>query len=113
MADMVKIAVVEKNVYEKNKVLYRDDIITLAFHKGKFLTPIEFEELFNNGNAKDIKIQLAQLTDKCDEWCPHCETEVELDTDFKMQICPNCGKPIAPCNLCGGICVKPCPLGCR
>lgn len=109
----IKIAVVDNEVYEKYNFLYNNDFISLAFHKGRFLTPTEFEEMFNEGNAKDMKIYFAELNDKCDEWCPHCETEVELDTEFKMQICPNCGKPIAPCNLCGGVCVNPCPLGCR
>jgi glycyl-tRNA synthetase len=40
----------------------------------------------------------------------------EQMTDYineKGIVCPNCGKPIAPCNLCGGNCVTPCPLGCN
>lgn len=48
------------------------------------------------------------------EYCPHCETEVELSNEFKVQICPNCGKHIVPCNLCPllaeGNCQGLCPL---
>ena len=51
---------------------------------------------------------------KIDEYCPHCECEVELDNDFKVQICPNCGKHIVPCNLCPLLeenrCHNICPL---
>lgn len=35
-----------------------------------------------------------------DEFCPHCETEVELKPVFSVQVCPNCGELILPCNLC-------------
>lgn len=34
------------------------------------------------------------------EWCPFCEDEVELKAEFKIQICPNCGRPIIPCSIC-------------
>lgn len=34
------------------------------------------------------------------EYCPHCDTEVTLTDEFKVQICPECGKYIVPCNLC-------------
>lgn len=48
------------------------------------------------------------------EYCPHCETEVELSNEFKVQICPNCGKHIVSCNLCPllaeGNCQGLCPL---
>ena len=46
------------------------------------------------------------------EYCPLCETEVELEFEFKVQICPNCGKPILPCSICDmdfNPCFK-CPL---
>lgn len=39
-------------------------------------------------------------TDHCDEWCPECEAEVELPWEFKVHICPNCGRPILPCSIC-------------
>ena len=34
------------------------------------------------------------------EYCPHCETEVSLINEFKVQKCPSCGRHIVPCNLC-------------
>jgi len=34
------------------------------------------------------------------EYCPFCEQEVELKNEFKVQICPNCGKHILPCSIC-------------
>lgn len=35
------------------------------------------------------------------EWCPHCETEVEIPAHLCItQTCPNCGKEILPCSLC-------------
>lgn len=34
------------------------------------------------------------------EYCPFCDTEVELKPISSVQLCPNCGKLILPCNLC-------------
>ena len=34
------------------------------------------------------------------EECPHCETEVELKGEFKVQECPNCKQDILPCSIC-------------
>ncbi|QIA28658.1 hypothetical protein [Phage f2b1] len=48
------------------------------------------------------------------EWCPHCDTEVELDSVMKAQKCPNCQVLILPCTYCNDITDKPdcvkCPL---
>ena len=48
------------------------------------------------------------------EYCPHCDTEVALTDELKVQSCPNCGKYIVPCNICPllakGICPNRCPL---
>lgn len=41
------------------------------------------------------------------EYCPHCDTEVELKHEMTAQKCPNCGKWICPCSICEG-CVSPC-----
>lgn len=90
-----------------------DDFITSTFHHGKVMTMAEYEKYHSEGKDVNENVEFAELTEKCWEWCPHCEEEVELDTRFEMQICPSCGKPIAPCNLCGGRCITPCPLGCR
>lgn len=46
------------------------------------------------------------------ERCPHCETEVKLDSLFEKQPCPNCGETISPCALCNCDAVKcnECPI---
>ena len=48
------------------------------------------------------------------EYCPHCDTEVTLMNEFKVQSCPNCGKKLVPCNICpllaDGKCPNLCPL---
>lgn len=48
------------------------------------------------------------------EFCPHCECEVELGNELKVQKCPNCGAYIVPCSLCPllekGACRGKCPL---
>ena len=42
---------------------------------------------------------------KIDEWCPFCETEVELPTQAMKQRCPVCGEVIIACSQCmGGKC---------
>lgn len=46
-----------------------------------------------------------------EEWCPHCDECVDLEEDFKVQKCPNCGKWIVPCSICPlENCSKHCPL---
>lgn len=35
-----------------------------------------------------------------DELCPYCGKDVELIAEMKAQKCPECGRWIAPCNLC-------------
>lgn len=34
------------------------------------------------------------------EVCPHCEEEVMLEPELKVQTCPNCGKRIVTCSMC-------------
>ena len=34
------------------------------------------------------------------EYCPHCESEVELEYKFEVQQCPNCKRSIRPCSIC-------------
>lgn len=49
--------------------------------------------------------------EKTSEWCPHCDEEVELEHELKVQKCPNCGKWIVPCSVCPLIdCSVKCPL---
>ena len=49
------------------------------------------------------------------ELCPHCDTEVELKPEFKVQECPNCKTDILPCSICRDLNHSPmacgnCPL---
>lgn len=44
--------------------------------------------------------KLIEDTDTITEYCPHCDCEVELENEFKVQKCPECGMYIVPCNLC-------------
>ena len=106
-------AVIDKNIYDSAEGAYKDDIVTLAFHKGKVMTMEEYAKYHNEGKDINDHIEKIDLYDTCYEMCAECEEEVMLETKFCMQVCPNCGKPIAPCNLCGGICPTPCPLGCN
>ena len=34
------------------------------------------------------------------EYCPHCDQEVMLDPELKVQTCPNCGARIVACSMC-------------
>ena len=38
--------------------------------------------------------------EKTYEVCPHCDHEVELDAELKVQTCPVCGKRIVTCSMC-------------
>lgn len=37
------------------------------------------------------------------EVCPHCEKEVILQAELKVQTCPNCGKRIVTCSMCRAV----------
>ena len=106
------IAVVNKEVYNAHKHRYGDDFLTMAFHKGKVMSVGEYADYHNQGKDTNDRIESIALMNECYEVCPHCETEVMLKTKFEKQICPSCGESIAPCNLCMGNCINPCPLGC-
>ena len=54
-----------------------------------------------------IKIPEDELTH---EMCPHCEREVELEDDFRVQTCPSCKCPILPCSICEDRDCAKCPL---
>ena len=62
----------------------------------------------------EVEIEDASDEDKDEEvyeYCPYCEDEVKLDNEFKVQICPNCGHAIVPCNICPlDDCCSNCPL---
>ncbi len=34
------------------------------------------------------------------EWCPHCDTEVEIPATMDGHTCPACGKRLLPCSHC-------------
>lgn len=64
-------------------------------------------------DAEEPKQEASEQTceDKANEWCPYCDTEVELEHDLKVQKCPSCGHWIVPCSICPLTkCTKPCPL---
>ena len=67
-------------------------------------------------NAKlDMHDCYDYLNEEVTEYCIECDTEVELKTELRMQVCPSCGKPIAPCSICDMDFVKcsQCPIGCN
>lgn len=37
---------------------------------------------------------------QCDECCPNCGKDVIIETSFRLQVCPECGSFIVPCNMC-------------
>lgn len=47
-----------------------------------------------------VFVEMPTEKDRFDEYCSHCRTHVDLPYEFEMQICPNCGSSITPCNLC-------------
>lgn len=60
-------------------------------------------------------VETSNITDDgVTEYCPHCDDEVYLENELKVQKCPGCGKFIVPCNICPllakGICPTVCPL---
>ena len=96
-----------------------DNFIAMGYHFGKVLTAEEFSNLYNAYQLGDLAnndkytMRTYTMDTKIIEYCPHCECEVLLDTKFEMQVCPVCGKKIAPCNLCNGVSCLNCPLNAR
>lgn len=72
-------------------------------------------DYYNEHREYDIHDCYDYFTETLTEMCAECEAEVELKTELRMQICPNCGKPIAPCGLCNMdfVSCSQCPLGCN
>ncbi|USK77818.1 hypothetical protein [Peribacillus frigoritolerans] len=58
------------------------------------------------------KVYLPSLNrkDTVEEWCPHCEDEVDLPKAFTPHTCPNCKEVILPCNQCEDRFCLSCPL---
>lgn len=69
-------------------------------------------DYYESNRKYDIHDCYDYFTETLTEMCPYCEEEVELVTEFKVQVCPSCGKLIAPCALCEMDLVKcyECPL---
>lgn len=57
-------------------------------------------DYYESNRCYDIHYCYDYFTETLTEMCPHCENEVELITELKVQVCPSCGKLIAPCGLC-------------
>lgn len=69
-------------------------------------------EFYRENKRYDLHKCYDYYNETITEYCAECETEVELVTELKWQVCPSCGKPIAPCALCDMDLVKctDCPL---
>lgn len=112
---------------DENGILHDNlDMKEMEFAYGHYT---EFENIFNeirdtlwysgiiqqvyNENARyDLDDCYDYVVETTWEMCPFCEEEVELQTSFKLQPCPNCGAMIAPCSLCDMVYVNCslCPL---
>lgn len=49
---------------------------------------------------KEVEKEITDTDNTITEYCPHCDCEVELQSEFKVQKCPNCRTFIVPCNQC-------------
>lgn len=66
-------------------------------------TYVDFED--------DIDHQTCVKDETTEEYCPHCDSMVDLSNEFKVQRCPNCGKWNVPCSICPlDQCSSRCPL---
>ena len=69
----------------------------------KYLVRFERGDMEYNGWFVDVyKLIEDTETDNntITEYCPHCDCGVELESEFKVQKCPECGRYIVPCNQC-------------
>lgn len=79
------------------------------------LYPIDVYFLWQNQTYVDFEDDIDHQTcvedETTEEYCPHCDSMVDLSNEFKVQRCPNCGKWIVPCSICPlDQCSKHCPL---
>ena len=49
---------------------------------------------------KETEVEINDNDRKIYEFCSYCGDEVMLENVFKLQRCPNCGRPIVPCSIC-------------
>lgn len=72
----------------------------LLYGYGSGVKDFEIDE-YDEDDIEDYNVvKMSDLNKTFTEYCPHCDHEVELAYEFKIQRCPDCGKLIAPCNLC-------------
>ena len=83
---------------------------------------VRFERGNNNGEGwfidiyKLMEVEVEDTSNEVEdeevyEYCPYCENEVVLDNELKVQVCPECGHAIVPCNICPlDDCCSHCPL---
>lgn len=75
------------------------------------LYPVDVFFLWENPEVEDFVDDADMDSESVEEYCPHCDVVVDLEWDFKVQKCPNCGKWIVPCSICPlQNCSKHCPL---
>ena len=81
------------------------------------LFPVDVYFIWDDVQVTDFEDDEETLEDvltkyeKASEWCPHCDEEVELEHELKVQKCPICGKWIVPCAVCPLTdCSYKCPL---
>ena len=80
-----------------------DKYLTTAFQQGEVLSLEDFQLAWNRCGGEHFagyELRVMDLERTCFEVCPHCENEVELLTEWRVQFCPACGHAIVPCNLC-------------
>lgn len=90
------------------------EFASLAFKYGKVISMDNYAKAFNSYQLDDIHsdkgvLRVIEYSDTIVEYCPHCECEVLLPSEFKYHECPVCRRKIAPCNLCKD-CTNDCPL---
>jgi predicted RNA-binding Zn-ribbon protein involved in translation (DUF1610 family) len=49
---------------------------------------------------QDHQAHIAFHSETTSEYCPHCDTVVELQPELMVQTCPHCGKRIVTCSMC-------------
>ena len=75
------------------------------------LFPVDVYFIWEYDTCVDFEDDEYAVDETTEEWCPHCDTCVDLESELKVQRCPNCGKWIVPCSVCPlQDCSSKCPL---
>ena len=119
-ADTIINYIIDKVVdFKKETTL--DDIVdkTNILGNYEFTKDSDFIVKYTKGtDSRLCRIYVFRRIDVSDEtifeYCPYCNDEVELSSELKVQVCPNCGMAIVPCSICPlvqkGKCTSNCPL---